>query len=116
MALLDLDIVKRHLRVFHPDDDAEIAAYQAAAESVVVEYLDRKVVAEGITLPGEGEPGYEPTAMVITPAIAAAVLLFVGDLYEFREPDPKAEGDAVLPRAVRSLLAPWRVWRTLPEA
>lgn len=113
MALLDLVVVKRHLRVFHDDDDIEIAAYQAAAESIVVEHLDRKVVAEGVTLPADGEPSYDPFAMVITPAITAATLLLIGDLYEFREVDTKDQGDAVLPKAVRALLAPWRVWRSL---
>lgn len=115
MALLTLDIVKRHLRVFHSDDDAEIGVYQAAAESIVVEYLDRVVEPEGTTLPGEGDPGYDQTAIVITPAITAAILLMVGDLYENREADVEQDGDAVLPRPVRALLAPWRVWRTLPE-
>ena len=115
MALLDINIVKRHLRVFHDDDDNEIGAYQAAAENIVVEYLDRNVVAEGTTLPDESDPAYDPTAMVVTPAITSAILLVLGDLYEFREPDTKEQGDAVLPQAVRALLAPWRVWRTLPE-
>lgn len=115
MALLDLAVVKRHLRILHDDEDAVIGVYQAAAESIVVEYLDRVVVSSGTSLPGEGETGYDPTAIEVTPAITAAVLLLVGDLYENREADAESKGDAILPRAVRALLAPWRVWRTLPE-
>lgn len=116
MALLELETVKRHLRIMHDDEDTEIAVYQAAAEDIVVQHIDRKVVAVGATLPVEGEDGFDATAIHITPAITAAVLLMVGDLYEFREPDPKLQGDAVLPRSVRSLLAPYRVWRTMEDS
>jgi hypothetical protein len=119
MALIDLDILKRHLRVLHADEDAEIELYGAAAEAIVVEYLDRIVVAADATLPSEGDEGYDPTAIKVTPSIVAAILLVVGDLYEVREADQESkltvEKSAVLPRAVRALLAPWRVWRTFDE-
>ena len=104
MALLDLALAKRHLRVWHDDDDAEIAVYLAAAENIVVEYIDREVVAAGAT----------PTTLdgvALSPAITAAILLLTGDLYENREADPEASGNVVLPKSVRALLAPWRVWR-----
>ncbi|UHS56837.1 head-tail connector protein [Agrobacterium vaccinii] len=104
MPIVDLETVKKHLRVFHNDEDAEIEIYRDAAESIIAEYLDREVVAIGAT----------PTAddgIAATASIVSAILLVTGDLYEVREPDPKATGDAVLPRAVRMLLAPWRVWR-----
>lgn len=110
MPLVSLEVVKRHLRVLHDDDDAQIELYAAAAESIVVEYVDRSVLAVGVTLPTD-----DALAMNITPAISAAILLLVGDLYENREADPDATGNAVLPKAVRALLAPWRVWRTLDE-
>lgn len=113
MALLDLTLVKRHLRVTHDEDDAEISAYQGAAENIAIQYLDREVLPEGSALPAEGEVGYDPYTMLITPAITAAVLLLIGDFYEHREPDMTADGNAVLPRHVRALLAPWRVWRTV---
>ncbi len=115
MALIDLDTLKAHLRVLHSDEDAEIELYGDAAEGIVVEYLDRIVVAADATLPAEGEEGYDPNAITVTKPIVAAILLVAGDLYEVREPDPKLTGDAVLPRAVRALLAPYRVWRSLPE-
>ncbi len=108
MPIVDLETVKKHLRVFHPDEDAEIGIYRDAAESIITEYLDREVVAVGAT----------PTAddgIAASASIVSAILLVTGDLYEVREPDPKATGDAVLPRAVRMLLAPWRVWRTLAD-
>lgn len=110
MPLVDLTTAKAHLRVYHTDDDDSIALYVAAAESIVTEYVDRAVFAVGETLPED-----DPHAMNVTPAITAAILLLVGGLYENREADPDATGNAVLPKAVRALLAPWRVWRTLDE-
>lgn len=110
MALVSLETAKRHLRILHDDDDAQIELYVAAAESIVVAYLDRVVLPEGGTPPAD-----DAYTINITPAITAAILLLVGDLYENREADPDATGNAVLPKAVRALLAPWRVWRTLDE-
>lgn len=110
MPLLDLSLVKKHLRVDSNDEDILIAAYQAAAETSVSEYLDRVIYNDG--------DSPEPTdeyAMVIGPPITAAILLLIGDLYAVREPDPKLDGNAVFPRAVRALLAPYRVWRPLSE-
>lgn len=115
MALLSLETVKGHLRIEHNDEDAQIAIYQAAAESIIVEYLDRIVVAVGVTLPGIEDEGYDATAMVITPAITAAILLMIGELFETREAGKTDAGDAVMPRPVRALLAPWRVWRLAPQ-
>lgn len=105
MPIVDLETVKKHLRVFHDDEDAEIELYRDAAESIITEYLDREVIATG------GTPVADD-GIVASASIVSAILLVTGDLYEAREPDPKATGDAVLPRAVRMLLAPWRVWRT----
>lgn len=107
MALVSLDRVKSHLRVFHTDDDAQIELYSAAAEAIVLEYLDRQVVDDDDEPEGDG--------IKVTAAIVAAILLVTSDLYEFRETDPKATGDAMLPKSVRALLAPYRVWRTIPE-
>lgn len=113
MPLVDLATAKRHLRVLHDDDDAEIDLYTSAAENIVVEYLDRVVLPAGETLPSD-----DPTAMLVTPSIVAAILLMLGDLYENREADREQKSDAVMPPAVRALLAPWRVWRMIdcPEA
>jgi len=107
MALVSLDRAKDHLRVLHSDDDVQIELYRAAAEAIVVEYLDRQVVGEGEVPIDDG--------ILVSPAIIAAILLVLSDLYEFRESDPKDVGDAVLPRAVRALLAPYRVWRTVDD-
>ena len=114
MALIDLPLVKKHLRIFHDDEDSEISLYLAAAESMVIQTLDRVVVEAGTTLPIEGETGYDETAIVVSPAIQAAILLVTGHLYEHREAatDLKIEE---LPMSVRHLIAPWRVWRKFEE-
>ena len=113
MPLVDLPTLKTHLRVDHSDDDALISAYATAAESAIVEYLDRPVSPIGTVLPVVGETGYDATAIVVTPAIIVAVLLMCGTLYEGRE--ASGAGDAVFPSDVRALLAPWRVWRMMDE-
>lgn len=115
MPLVDFALVKRHCRVPHDEDDLELAVYQAAAEGIVAAYVDRTVLPTGSTLPVPEDDGYDEYTMLVTPAIVAAILLLTSDFYEVREPDPKLDGDAVLPRPVRALLAPWRVWRTLPD-
>lgn len=109
MSLVSLDTAKRHLRVLHDDEDVEIGLYLDAAEIIVSEHIDRVIYA---TTPPTGDDG---TAIEINPAITAAILLVMADLYAVREPDPKLTGDAVLPRTVRALLGPYKVWRAISE-
>lgn len=115
MALLDLDVVKGHLRVFHDDEDMMVAVYQAAAEDAIVNYLDRPVFDTNTVLPGEEDEGYDATAIIITPSITAAILLHAAELFERREPPEKNEGEAMLSPSIRRLLAPYRVWRRFEE-
>lgn len=112
MPLVDIALVKKHLRAFDfDDDDTEIAAYQAAAETIISEYLDRVVYAAG-SGPPSGDDG---TAMAVTAPITAAVLLLTSDMYQNRESDAWDSAQATLPKTVRALLAPYRVWRILSE-
>lgn len=119
MSLIDISLVKKNLRVFATDEDTEIAAYQAAAETIIAEYVDRVVYESGGTAPS----GDDGTAIEVNAAITAAILLLTAELYENREADWKAQGtptndlalNATLPRTVRALLAPYRVWRTFDE-
>lgn len=112
MALVDIELARKHLRIFHEDEDAEIGVYLAAAESIVTEYIDRPVLPVGGTLPDPDVDGY---SMISTPPIVAAILLVLSDLYERREAPEKDTGDAILQPTVRRLLAPWRVWRPSVE-
>ncbi|MFT4184262.1 MAG: head-tail connector protein [Rhizobium sp.] len=106
MSLLDIDLVKQHLRVDFDDDDTIIAAYQAAAETIVAEYIDRELVSSG-------ETPATTDGIAVTPAITVAILLLTAAMYENSEADEAAQRDAVLPQGVRTLLAPYRVWRVL---
>jgi hypothetical protein len=116
MPLLDIELVKSHLRVDDTDSDTLIEAYQGAAEEAIERYLDREIYIEGTS----------PTTVdgvALNAAITAAILLLIGDLYADRETEDSdfqrraAPGqDAVFPRQVRSLLAPYRVWRIVSES
>lgn len=111
MPLISLELAKRHLRIDHDDDDVEVMAYAAAAESIVVEYVDRPLMATGSAIPDPNDDD----AIVVPPPAIAAILLVLGDLYEYREPGSRPLVDAMLPPAVRALLAPYRIWRTFDE-
>lgn len=118
MPLLDLELVKAHLRVDDSDSDVLIAAYQAAAESSVAQYLDRDIYASG-----DSPVPTDEFAIELQPAMIAAILLLIGDMYADRETEDSdfqrratPGQDAVFPRQVRALLAPYRVWRTVSES
>lgn len=111
MPLVDIALVKKHLRVYHDDENTEITAYQAAAESLVIEYLDRTVYAADEAVPS----GDDGTAIEVTPPITAAILLLTERLFDDRGSTPEHDGPAVLSRTERALLAPYRVWRTFDE-
>jgi hypothetical protein len=117
MPLLDLDLVKNHLRVGDTDSDIVISAYQSAAETIIAQYLDRDIYA-----PGDSPTSTDQYALELNAPITAAILLYTGDLFFSRETEdtdfqrrPVAGFPAVLPRQVRALLAPYRVWRTVSE-
>ena len=114
MPLLELALVKQHLRLDFEDDDPIVAIYQGAAERAVVEYLDRPVYKTEAALPIVGEEGYDETAILLNDAISAAILLVAGHLYAQRESVVETRLEE-LPMGVRYLLAPWRVWRTFQE-
>ena len=115
MDLLDLDILKRHLRIFHDDEDTEVELYGSAAEGIVLQYLDRPVYPAGVEIPLVAEIAYDEFAIHVNSEIKAAMLLVAGDLYANREPDPDNKGEAALQPVVRRLLAPYRVWRFVPD-
>lgn len=117
MTLVTLTLAKKHLRVDHSDDDTEIEVYLAAAEATAEEYLGRAIYGNtDDSPPGTPPTGDDGTAIEMNAAITAAILLMTGDLYENREPETSVVTEALLPRAVRALLAPYRVWRKEPVA
>lgn len=69
MSILNIELVKKHIKVDGNDEDTEIQIYIEAAEQYVNDFCDTKD---------------EPFAVFPAP-VQAAVLLIVGDLYENRE-------------------------------
>lgn len=113
MTYVDFALVKKHVHADDfSDDDAVLTAYHEAAENIVSEYVDRIIFEDG----GSAPSGDDGTAMEVTPAVTAAVLLLVGDMYLGRESNAWGADQATLPKTVRALLAPYRVWRVLSEA
>lgn len=74
--MLDLAIVKTHLRVDGDEEDALIGGYVEAAKAHVEQHCDRKLV--------EGDPD-DPAEMGMTRDVEQAVLLLVGHWYSNRE-------------------------------
>jgi Phage gp6-like head-tail connector protein len=92
MPLVTLDQAKQHLRVEleRLDLDADIAEKLKQAEAGVIDYLKKDAAALG-ALPAEKQD-----------IIRAAILLWLGALFENREGD--ADAPAPLSNAVRDLL------------
>ncbi|MGP3710686.1 head-tail connector protein [Brucella sp. RRSP16] len=89
---VDLDRLKRHLRIQFDDEDAELEGYLSAAQGSALRYMNRDTVPTG----AEAE-------------VDAAVLLIAGDLYENRERQSTAE--LFENRSARWLLDPYRLLR-----
>jgi uncharacterized phage protein (predicted DNA packaging) len=74
--MIDLSLVKQHLRVDHDDEDVLIQGYIDAALAHVEQHCDRVLV--------EGDP-LLPEQMGLTKDVRQAVLLLVGHWYSNRE-------------------------------
>jgi uncharacterized phage protein (predicted DNA packaging) len=98
--IVTLDTAKAHCRVRHSADDELIEIYIAAAENRVQQFLNRDIE-EILASPPDDSPA-EPMA-----AIKAAVLLYVGDMYENRESQVVGTTIVENPAAI-SLLWPHR--------
>ncbi|MCK8669296.1 head-tail connector protein [Pseudomonas azerbaijanoccidens] len=90
--MIDLSLVKTHLRVDHDDEDALIQGYLDAAQVHVEQHCDR-VIVETPVLPEE---------MGLTKDVQQAILLLVGHWYTNRE--AVASGLTEVPLAVGRLL------------
>lgn len=107
MSIVDLALVKSHLRV---DDDAGenalIAAYVDAAEGAASDYLNRNVYGTQEDVDSAIERA-EDRPMLANPAFTAAVLFIVADMYANREAGANVQPQ-LSDRAIR-LLTPYRV-------
>lgn len=101
--MIDLPIVKAHLRVDHDDEDALIEGYRDAALSAFETWSNRKLVAEGEVLP-------DPVgnALLMSKAIRQGALLLIGTWYNSRESVVVGTITSELPMATNALWKPHR--------
>jgi oligoribonuclease (3'-5' exoribonuclease) len=105
--MIDLAVVKSHLRVEHDDEDALIQDYTDAAFAAFQDWTNRKLVATETDLP-------DPvgSSMVITSTIKQGALLLIGQWYKNREATLIGASVAMIPLATEALWKPHR-WVSL---
>jgi hypothetical protein len=101
--MLDMAIVKAHLRVDGDDDDALIQAYVDAAFSAFTVWTNRTLVD-----PGDALPDPVGSAMLPTKAVEQGALLLVGHWYANRESAVVGVTAAELPQSTNALWRPYR--------
>ncbi|WKL53333.1 head-tail connector protein [Pseudomonas kielensis] len=101
--MIDLPIVKAHLRVDHDDDDALIQGYMDAALSAFETWTNRTLVD-----PSESLPDPVGNALLMSKAIKQGALLLVGTWYNSRESVVVGTITAELPMATNALWKPHR--------
>ena len=101
--MIDLAIVKAHLRVDHDDEDALIQGYTEAALSAFETWTNRKLVDPATALP-------DPvgSSLLMTKAIQQGALLLIGHWYSSRETVVVGTITAELPMATNALWNPHR--------
>tara|TARA_Y100001951_G_scaffold103734_1_gene113270 strand:+ start:10703 stop:11017 length:315 start_codon:yes stop_codon:yes gene_type:complete len=100
--MLDLQLVKQHLRVDHDDDDPLIEAYIAGAVSAFESWTNRTLYAEG------GLPDPVGNAIALKPGISQGMFLLVGHWYANRESVATGTIATEVPLATASLWRPHR--------
>ena len=98
--MIDLALVKSHLRVDGVDEDALIQAYTDAAISAFEAWTNRKLVT---VLPETVE-----NHLLITKSIEQGALLLIGHWYANRESVAVGVSVAEMPMATKSLWLPHR--------
>lgn len=101
--LIDLPIVKAHLRVDHDDENALIQGYTDAALSAFETWTNRTLVDPATALP-------DPVgnALLMTKGIQQGALLLIGHWYASRETVVIGTITAELPMATNALWKPHR--------
>lgn len=101
--MIDLALVKTHLKVDGDEEDTLVQGYVDAAISAFELWTNRKLIAEGDQLP-------DPVgnALVITKAIRQGALLLVGHWYANRETVAIGTIATELPMATNALWLPHR--------
>ena len=101
--MIDLPIVKAHLRVDHDDENALIQGYTDAALSAFETWTNRTLVDPATALP-------EPVgnSLLMTKGIQQGALLLIGHWYASRETVAIGTITAELPMATNALWKPHR--------
>lgn len=101
--MIDLPIVKAHLRVDHDDEDALIEGYRDAALSAFETWTNRTLVNPETALP-------DPVGNVLrmSKSIQQGALLLIGHWYSSRETVVIGTITAELPMATNALWRPHR--------
>ena len=92
--MIDLDLVKAHLRVDGAEEDALIGAYLNGAVEYVQQHCDRRIV----------EAPESPDQMALTDDVKQAILLLIGHWYANREAVAVGTIATAMPLAVERLL------------
>ena len=101
--MIDLSIVKVHLRVDHDDEDALIEGYRDAALSAFETWTNRTLVD-----PAEPLPDPVGNALWMSKSIQQGALLLIGHWYGSRESVVIGTITAELPMATNALWKPHR--------
>ncbi|MBJ2263723.1 head-tail connector protein [Pseudomonas sp. MF6787] len=101
--MIDLPIVKVHLRVDHDDEDALIEGYRDAALSAFETWTNRTLVD-----PAEPLPDPVGNALWMSKSIQQGALLLIGHWYGSRESVVIGTITAELPMATNALWKPHR--------
>ena len=101
--MIDLALVKSHLRVDSTEEDALIQAYTGAAFSAFTAWSNRAPLAVGAELPDPAG-----NALIITKSIEMGALLLIGHWFANREAVLVGVMPTEMPMATRALWAPYR--------
>ena len=93
--MVDLTLVKLHLRVDGDEEDTLIGGYIEAAKAHIEQHCDRKIV-DTVTV--------DPAEMELTKDVEQAMLLLVGHWYTNREAVVAGAAPSAVPLAVDRLL------------
>lgn len=101
--MIELSIVKAHLRVGHDDEDSLIEGYRDAAISAFESWTNRTLIDQAHELPDP--PG---KAIALSKSIQQGALLLIGHWYANRETVAVGVSAVELPMATNALWNPHR--------
>nr|WP_280517674.1 head-tail connector protein [Falsirhodobacter halotolerans] len=108
--------MKTHCRIDHDAEDMVLFAYAEAAQAQIEHWIGRRVYARASDLPPAGSPSHDPYQLVADASITVAVLMLVGRMYDDERTGGANVGfNATPPAAVQSILAGYRVFRSLSD-